>query len=120
MITVIDRERIRRAYYIEGKNKREIEREMHHSYQTICKALESAEGQPYTLSEPRNAPKLGAFKAKIDKLLAEESKQPKKQRHTAHTIFELMVAEGYKGSESNLRRYVGQQRRKQKRPGAFP
>ena len=40
MITVIDRERIRRAFYIEGKNKREIEREMHHSYQTICKALE--------------------------------------------------------------------------------
>ena len=119
MITVIDRERIRRAFYIEGKNKREIEREMHHSYQTICKALESAEGQPYTLSEPRNAPKLGAFKAKIDKLLAEESKQPKKQRHTAHTIFELMLAEGYKGSESNLRRYVGQQRRKQKRPAIF-
>ncbi|MCA9995072.1 MAG: IS21 family transposase [Anaerolineales bacterium] len=119
MITVIDRERIRRAFYIEGKNKREIEREMHHSYQTICKALESAEGQPYTLSEPRNAPQLGPFKAKIDKLLAEDAKQPKKQRHTAHTIFELMLAEGYKGSESNLRRYVGQQRQKLKRPAIF-
>ena len=119
MITVIDRERIRRAYYLEGKNKREIEREMHHSYQTICKALASAEGQPYTLSEPRNAPKLGPFKAKIDKILDKEASQPKKQRHTAHKIFELMLAEGYQGSESNLRRYVGQQRRKLKRPAIF-
>ncbi|MEZ4644842.1 MAG: hypothetical protein R3E31_19275 [Chloroflexota bacterium] len=45
-------------------------------------------------------------------MLAEDAKQLKKQRYTAHTIFELMLAEGYKGSESNLRRYVGQQRQK--------
>ena len=119
MITVIDRERIRRAYYIEGKSKRAIEREMHHSYQTICKALNSAQGQPYKLSKPRTAPKLEPFKAKIDKLLAEDGNKPRKQRHTAHNIYELMQAEGYQGSESNLRRYVGQQRKKLKRPAIF-
>ncbi|MCA9997495.1 MAG: IS21 family transposase [Anaerolineales bacterium] len=119
MITVIDRERIRRAYYLEGKSKRAIEREMHHSYQTICKAIESAQGQPYTLSEPRNAPKLGPYKAKIDKIITEDRAKPRKQRHTAHNIYELMHADGYRGSESTLRRYIGQQRQKLKRPAIF-
>ena len=116
MITVIDRERIRRAYYIEGKSMRQIERELHHSYWTIRKALASAETKPYTLSEPKPAPKLGPFKAKVDKLLEEESRLPRKQRYTTHKLFELMEAEGYEGSESSLRRYVGRKRSETKRP----
>lgn len=119
MITVIDRERIRRAYYIEGKSMRQIERELHHGYWTIRKALDTAEHQPYTLSEPKPAPKLGPYKEKIDKLLSEEAKLPRKQRYTTHKIFKLMEAEGYKGSESYLRRYVGQKRRELKRPAIF-
>ncbi|HQU58563.1 MAG TPA: IS21 family transposase [Saprospiraceae bacterium] len=116
MITVIDRERIRRAYYIEGKSMRQIERELHHSYWTIRKALASAETKPYMLSEPKPAPKLGPFKAKVDKLLEEESGLPRKQRYTTHKLFELMEAEGYEGSESSLRRYVGRKRGEMKRP----
>ena len=119
MITVIDRERIRRAYYIEGKSKRQIEREMHHGYYTICKALESAEHQPYTLTEPKPAPKLGPYKGMIDDLLAEEVGLPRKQRYKTHIIFKLIEAAGYSGSESNLRRYVGQRRREMKRPEIF-
>jgi len=76
MITVIDRERIRRAYYVEGKSMRQIEREMHHSYWTIRKALDSAEHQPYTLRKPKPAPKLGPYKTKIDALLAKERQLP--------------------------------------------
>ena len=119
MITVIDRERIRRAYYKEGKSMRQIEREMHHGYQTIRKALESAEHQPYTLTEPKPAPVLGPYKEAIDKLLVEEANLPRKQRYTTHKIFELMQAAGYKGSESGLRRYVGQKRRAMKRPDVY-
>ncbi len=119
MITVIDRERIRRAYYLEGKTMRQIEREMHHGYWTIRKALDSAERQPYTLSQPKLAPKLGPYKEKIDDLLKKERSLPRKQRYTTHKIYKLMEAEGYRGSESNLRRYVGQKRREQKRPPIF-
>ena len=90
MITVIDRERIRRAYYIEGKTMRQIEREMHHGYWTIRKALASAEHQPYTLSQSKAAPKLGPYKEKIDKLLEQERSLPRKQRFTTHKIYELM------------------------------
>jgi len=119
MITVIDRERIRRAYYIEGKTMRQIEREMHHGYWTIRKALASAEHQPYTLSQPKAAPKLGPYKEKIDKLLEMERSLPRKQRFTTHKIYELLEVEGYSGSESNLRRYVGKKRGELKRPPIF-
>jgi len=119
MITVIDRERIRRAYYVEGKTMRQIEREMHHGYWTIPKALDSAERQPYTLSRPKLAPKLGPYKEKIAGLLEKERSLPRKQRFTTHKIYKLMEAEGYSGSESSLRRYVGQKRRELRRPPIF-
>ena len=119
MITVIDRERIRRAYYKEGKSMRQIGKEYHHGYWTIRKALDAAEPQPYTLSKPKVAPKLGPYKEKLDKLLVAEAKLPRKQRYTTHKLFKLMQAEGYTGSESNLRRYVGKKRRGLKRPAIF-
>jgi transposase len=119
MITVIDRARIRRAYYQEGKSMRQIAREQQHGYWAIRKALASAEHQPYTLSESKPAPKLGPYQDKINALLGEESKLPRKQRYTTHKIYELMQAEGYAGSESNLRRYIGRQRRELRQPAVF-
>jgi transposase len=119
MITVIDRERIRRAYYMDGKSMRQIEQEMGHSYHTIRKALDSAEQPPYTLQEPKPAPVLGAFKEAIDELLAEEVKLPRKQRYTTHKLFKLIQAGGYQGSESGLRRYVGRKRQEMKRPEVY-
>jgi transposase len=91
MITVVDRERIRRAFYVEGKSMREIAEEMRHGYWTIRKALESAEHQPYTLSQPKSAPKLDGYKAKVEELLTEEAELPRKQRYTTHKIYELVV-----------------------------
>jgi transposase len=98
---------------------RQIARELQHGYWAIRKALESAEYQPYTLTKPKPAPKLGPYKEKINELLAEEAKLPRKQRYTTHKIYELMQAEGYSGSESNLRRYIGKRRRELRRPAVF-
>ena len=53
------------------------------------------------------------------KLLKKERNLPRKQRYTTHKIFELMEAQGYSGSESSLRRYVGKRRREMKRPPIF-
>ena len=55
MLKVDKIEQIRRAYYVDGKSLRQIEREYHHSYRTIKKALSQAEATRYTLSEPREA-----------------------------------------------------------------
>jgi hypothetical protein len=62
---------------------------------------------------------LGPYKAKIDELLAEEAKLPRIQRSTTHKIYELMQAEGYSGSESNLRPYIGRKRREMRQPAIF-
>jgi transposase len=70
MLTVNDYERIRIAYYVEGKSIRQIGREYGHGYWTVRKALDRSEPAPYQLSEARAAPVLGAYKAQIEALLA--------------------------------------------------
>jgi transposase len=108
MIKVDKIERIRQAYYREGKSMRQIEREYHHSRHTIKKALASpGEGQ-YTLKEPREAPVLGPYKARIKELEAENERLPGKHRLTGHRIFQLLQKEGYTGSESGVLVYLWQ------------
>ena len=94
MIKVDKIERIRRAYYVEGQSMRQIEREIHHSWRTIKKALASAEVGSYRLKEPREAPVLGAYKARIKELLAQNEQLPGKHRLTGQRIFKLVWDEG--------------------------
>ncbi len=106
MIKVNKIEQIRRAYYVEGKSMRQIEREDHHSYRTIKKALESAEGSSYSLTEPREAPVLGQYKARIKELLEQNDKLPGKHRLTGHGIYKQVWDDGYRGSESGVLVYL--------------
>jgi transposase len=106
MLKVDKIERIRRAYYREGKSMRQIAREYHHSRHTIKKALASPEEGQYTLKEPREAPVLGPYKEQIKELLAENEQLPGKHRLTGHRIFQLLQQEGYTGSESGVRVYM--------------
>jgi transposase len=119
MITVEDREKIRRAYYIEKKTMRQIAREMHHSWHTIEKALDSAVGEPYTVTEPREAPVLGPYKARINALLEENEQLPRKQRRTVRKIYATIKAEGYTGTEPTVYAYVASQRRAKQHPQVF-
>lgn len=80
MIKVDKIERIRRAYYVEGKSMRQIAREYHHSRHTIKKVLDTAEAGRYTLKEPREAPVLGPYKARIKELWAQNETLPGKHR----------------------------------------
>lgn len=118
MIKVEERARIRRAYHVEQKSIREIAREMKHGRETVRQAIESASGE-YRQGEPRAAPVLGPYKARIDALLAESERLPRKQRYTGHKIFTILQSEGYSGSEPSVRRYIGQQRQTQKRPAVY-
>lgn len=119
MIKVDEREHIRRAYYHEGKSIRQIARELHHSRETVKRAIESAAPAVYRLSRPRAAPVLGPYKARIEQLLAENENLPRKQRRTARQIYAVIVAEGYRGSESRVRSYIAAQRRAQKKRAVY-
>jgi transposase len=119
MISVKNREHIRRAYFIEHKSIRAIAKELGHSRKTVRKAIESAEPGQYTLGEKRDAPVLGPYKDHIDHLLAENASLPRKQRYTTHKIFEQVQAAGYAGSESGVRTYIAQKRAEKRRPQVF-
>ena len=49
MISVEDRERVRRAYFIEHKTQRQIAKELQIARKTVRKAIESSEPGGYTL-----------------------------------------------------------------------
>src|SRR5713101_3401865 len=119
MITVEERETIRRAYYLEGKSKRQIAREHSHSRKTVDKAVDNQPPQPYRLSKAKTAPVFGAFRARADELLAENAHLPPKQQYTGHKIYELLQAEGYQGSEARVRLHLTQWNKAHHAPALF-
>src|SRR5205823_1099749 len=121
MITVEEREAIRRAYYLEGKSKWQIAREHKHSRRTVDKAVDTQPPQPYRLSKAKPSPVFGAFRARADELLAENVHLPPKQQYTGHKLYELLQAEGYQGSEARVRLHMTQWTRPRKpRPSFCP
>ena len=119
MIKVEEKERIRRAYYVEKKSVRQIARELNYARQTVRKAIRSAEPERYKLKQARPAPVLGPYKERIKELLAESETMPRKQRYTSHRIYEIIEAEDYSGAESTVRHYVAQVRKAKRRPKIY-
>jgi transposase len=107
MIQVDEKERIRRAYHIDGWSKRRIEEEMHHSRRTINKALDAAGEPVYQLHQPRPAPIMGPYQEIIDDWLRTDQQHRPKQRHTAQRIYDRLCDEySFAGHESTVRRFV--------------
>jgi len=119
MKTVEDYEQIRKAYYLEGLSIREISRRFRHSRRLIRKAIDQAQPEGYRLQQERPAPVLAPYKPRIDALIVESAQLPRKQRYTAHKIYQLVQAEGYQGSEGGVHRYVSQERKAQKHHPAY-
>ncbi len=119
MISEDARERMRRAYYLEKKTLRQIAREEGYSRVTIKKAISDASPRTYTLTQPRPAIVFGPYQLRVEELLAENDQLPRKQRYTSHKIFEILQAEGYTGSESRIRQYIGAWRHVNQSPKLF-
>jgi len=119
MIKVDQKERIRRAYYVERKSIRAIAREFGHSRRTVKKAIESAEEGQYTLKKERAAPVLGEYKERIEELLRENEQLPAKQKYSGPKIYEVVKGEGYEGSESGVLCYLTKVRKGHKKPKVF-
>ena len=61
----------------------------------------------YHLSRAKPCPVLGLYKGIIESWFKDDKGQPKKQRHTAHRIYERLVGEyGFAGGERTVRHYV--------------
>lgn len=119
MISVEEREKIRRLYFLENKSIRQIAQEVNRSRFAVRKAIASAEKGSYTLKGPRPAPVLGPYKARINELLAENEHLPRKQRYTGHKIYEIIQSEGYAGSGVGVRCYISRQRHEEKQRAVY-
>jgi len=103
---------IRRKFYRDGWSIRKIARQLEISRQTVRKALNHPGPWQYTLTQPKPAPVMDAFRDIIVAWLKQDQSAPRKQRHTGKRIYERLVEEhGFGGAASTVRRYVGQLRR---------
>src|SRR5438132_5713002 len=119
MISEDARERMRRSYYLEKKTLRQIAREEGYCRETIKKAISDASPRTYNMTQPRPAIVLGPYQLRVEELLTENEQHPRKQRYTSHKIFEILQAEGYTGSESRIRQYIGAWRHTRQSPKMF-
>jgi transposase len=70
-------------------------------WHTLAKILAHGEPPGYRQAKPRKKPKLAALLPIIHQILIGDQQAPKKQRHTAHRIFERLRDEhGYPGGET--------------------
>ncbi|MHB8482040.1 MAG: IS21 family transposase [Nitrospiria bacterium] len=108
MVGVEERERIRRAYYVEKKGIKRIARELGHGRKVVRKAIKESGIPVYQRKQPVSLPVLGPYLPIIQQWLADDENQPRKQRHTASRVYHRLKEEyGFTGCESNVRRYVG-------------
>lgn len=112
--------KIRRYFFVEGKPIKRISRDLRISRNTIRKVIRSGATEHRYVREEQPCPKLGDFKERLDILLKENKKRPKRRRLTAQRLFELLQSEGYEGAYDSVQRYVKKWRNQRgRRPEQF-
>ena len=104
--------RVRRAVMVEGMSIREASRVFNLHRDTVRKMLAYSVPPGYRRQNPPRKPKLEPFTAIIDRILEEDLRVPRKQRHTAKRIFERLRDEhGFGGGYTIVKDYVRDHRR---------
>ena len=98
--------KIRRYYFSEGKKIKEISRELRLSRNTVRKVIRSGATEHSYSREKQCYPKLGPHLERLEKLLEDNQKRPKKRRLKARKIYEILSGAGYRGSYDSVQRYV--------------
>jgi transposase len=99
--------KVRYAVRIEGLSERAAARRFGIDPRTVAKMLAFSVPPGYRRTKPPVRPKLDAFLAIIDRILAEDKGRPKKQQHTAKRIFERLRDEhGFTGGITIVKDYV--------------
>ncbi len=119
MLSESDRERIRRAFHLEKKSIRQLAKEEGCSRDTIRGALSNDPLKPYQLTRKKPAPVFGPYQPRVEALLHENARLPRKQRYTARRIFEVLREEGYQGCESTVRHYISARKTASHQPDVF-
>ncbi len=107
MLTVADYDTIRRRVLNDGESQRAVARNLGHSRHTIKKALLHAAPPGYRRTSSVHRPAIEPVMDIIDAWLEEDTKRPRKQRHTAKRMFDRLCDDyDFKGSYSAVSRYI--------------
>ena len=104
--------RVRRAVMVDGMSIRETARTFGLHRDTVRKMLAYSVPPGYRRQSPPGKPKLSPYTGVIDRILEDDLRRPRKQRHTAKRIFERLRDEyGFDGGYTTLKDYVRENRR---------
>jgi transposase len=98
--------RIRREHLSKGKSIREIARDLKISRNTVRRVLRSGETSFSYEREIQPRPKLGRWKADIDRMLTKNASNSTRERLTLIRLYEELRALGYEGGYDAVRRYA--------------
>ena len=98
--------RIRREFFARGRTIKEIVRELHVSRNTVRKVLRSGATEFSYEREVQPLPKLGRWKADLDRILASNEAKQARERLTLIRVFEELRALGYDGGYDAVRHYA--------------
>jgi transposase len=98
--------RIRRDHLVKGKSIREIARDLKLSRNTVRRVLRSGETSSSYEREVQPRPRLGRWKADLDRLLTANAGTSARERLTLIRLFEELRALGYEGGYDAVRRYA--------------
>ena len=104
--------RVRRAVMVDGMSMREAARVFGLHRDTVRKMLAYSVPPGYRRQTPPKRPKLEPFTGVIDRILEDDLRRPRKQRHMAKRIFERLRDEyGFDGGYTTVKDYVRENRR---------
>jgi transposase len=105
--------RVRRACLIDKMTNREAARVFGIDRKTVAKILSFSVPPGYRRQRPPRRPKLDDYTGIIDRILEEDSKVHRKQRHTVKRIFERLRDEyGFTGGYTIVKDYVRARRQR--------
>jgi len=98
--------RIRREHLVKGKSIKEIARDLKISRNTVRKILRSEETSFSYEREVQPRPRLGRWKADLDRMLTANTETSARERLTLIRLFEELRTLGYEGGYDAVRRYA--------------
>lgn len=98
--------KIRRLILRDGHSIRSVSLETGLSRNTIRKYLRDGSVPQYRRRQGVTRPKLSLYEERLHFLYAHDQSLPRRERRTAHQLYEVLVTEGYQGSYSPVRRFI--------------
>jgi len=94
---------IRQRVLREGVSKRQILRETGMHWTTLEKILKYPVPPGYCRTKPPSKTKIGLYMERIRYILEQDKQMPKKQRHTAKRIWQVLRQEGFTGCYTTIK-----------------